>query len=84
MVVDEAHSVDFRWVHLTETTGAVAGGVQALHARLEHDGLLDEGVGPLVAVHSVRQVAEIILLGLKLGNAALVWHITAHFDKFRT
>ena len=85
MIVYKADSIDLiSQAHFSETTGSVTRRVQGLGTRLEHDRLLDEWVSSLTSVAAVGQISQVILLGFILSDTALVWYITAHFDKFGT
>ena len=43
--------------------------------------MVDQRVGSLATINSVGQVAEVVLISLKLGYALLVRHIAAHLDE---
>ena len=46
--------------------------------------MVDQRVGSLATINSVGQVAEVVLISLKLGYALLVRHIAAHLDELGT
>ena len=42
--------------------------------------MVDQRIGPLAAIDSIGQAAEVVLIFFKLGYALLVRHIAAHLD----